>query len=209
MRICSHCKKNEKETSFTVRDFYCKECRRKNYVKSRKRILNPDKCKICKINLKTISTTKKGFCSEKCEINGSVKINKNGCWEWQKHLSNTGYGYISRKTNKILAHRISYEMFNGPINENEVIRHKCNNRKCVNPEHLQIGNQWDNMQDAFKCGNIKRKLTWEQVCEMRERYIKGEKIKDIYKNFGIVYKTAQDIVTFKKWKKKPDEAIFR
>ncbi len=63
-----------------------------------------------------------------------------GCWQWQGQISNAGYGRIMLKTdegNKMhSAHRASYELFIGPINNQGIITQSCKNRLCVNPEHL-------------------------------------------------------------------------
>jgi HNH endonuclease len=147
--------------------------------------------------------SRKGLCSDECEIISAVRKNENNCWIWTRDALNTGYGYISEGKKKHLAHRRSYEIFIGSIPQGKVIRHKCNIPACINPDHLEIGDQSDNVHDAQKLGNIKRKLNWSQVCEIRERYKNGENICDIYKKYDVVYKTIQDILLFKKWKKDP------
>ena len=83
--------------------------------------------------------------------------NPNDCWEWKGTLSN-GYGIAFPFTNDVeLAHRLSWRLTNGDIprfikGRKIVIRHLCNNRSCVNPRHLAIGNYGDNANDAKKIG---------------------------------------------------------
>lgn len=78
------------------------------------------------------------------------------CWEWMGAKDDKNYGTIStfRGEPPYKAHRLSYEMFCGPIPENMLIRHRCDNPICVNPHHLEIGTQFDNMQDASKRGRL-------------------------------------------------------
>jgi hypothetical protein len=75
-----------------------------------------------------------------------------GCWEWQGHLSQDGYGRIqmgSRKDNtrKVKeAHIISYESFVGKVPEGLVLDHLCRNRRCVNPTHLEPVTMYENIK---------------------------------------------------------------
>jgi len=69
----------------------------------------------------------------------SYIIQPYGCYEWTGYLSN-GYGSLNRKA----AHRFSWELYNGPIPEGMQVLHKCDNRKCVCPNHLYLGDDSDN-----------------------------------------------------------------
>jgi hypothetical protein len=92
------------------------------------------------------------------------------CWTYNKYLSPKGYGMIKIGDKKWYAHRLSYTFFNGPIPENLVVRHKCDNRCCVNPYHLETGTPTDNVMDRNIRGRTARgskngraKLSEEQV----------------------------------------------
>lgn len=74
------------------------------------------------------------------------------CWVWTASCNSHGYGKITRDGSTIAAHRIAYEEANGPIASDLVIRHRCDNRKCVNPAHLVAGTQKDNMDDMARRG---------------------------------------------------------
>ena len=77
-----------------------------------------------------------------------IKVCKwSNCWLWQGYICKRMYPrfYIQGRS-CALAHRASYALFNGPINRNKVIHHKCNNTKCVNPEHLEQLTQSENMK---------------------------------------------------------------
>ena len=89
-----------------------------------------------------------------------------GCWNWIGRKNAYGYGLISgeingkryaRKGVAILAHRVSWIIFKGDIPESEsfhgtVVMHICDNRKCVNPNHLRLGTQSDNVKDMVAKG---------------------------------------------------------
>lgn len=64
-------------------------------------------------------------------------IQETECWEWQACIEKGGYGRYHVGKRKYLTHRLSYYIFNGFENEDNVIDHKCRNRACCNPEHLR------------------------------------------------------------------------
>lgn len=79
----------------------------------------------------------------------------NDCWEWTGNLKPGGYGSIGAggvggKT--LLAHRVSYEMHKGKIPIGYVVMHSCDNKKCVNPQHLSVGTPKDNTWDMVVKG---------------------------------------------------------
>lgn len=77
------------------------------------------------------------------------KVEKtDSCWLWKGKRRSHGYGVISVNGKPMGAHRVSYELFVGPIPEGLVVRHYvCNNPNCVNPEHLKLGTSEDNAWD--------------------------------------------------------------
>lgn len=84
-----------------------------------------------------------------------AKVNKaeaNQCWEWTGAKNSKGYGTLQVNTIKWLAHRYSYTISKGEIPKGLLIMHSCDNRKCVNPEHLSAGTQVDNMLDCTSKG---------------------------------------------------------
>lgn len=144
------------------------------------------------------------------------KVNTRGddeCWPWMGHLNNKGYGMIrlgSANRGKVLAHRLSYELAKGKIPEGSVIMHMCDNPACVNPAHLSVGTQKQNMLDKVAKGrdrNGSRRgsqigtsvLTDEQVASIRERYIAGIKMNDILSEFGVSRPTVKRIISGKTW----------
>ena len=77
-------------------------------------------------------------------------IKNDQCWEWKGSLSTKGYGRINYKGKKILAHRASWILHNGPIPEALLVCHTCDNPKCTKFSHLFLGTTKDNVQDMMK-----------------------------------------------------------
>jgi len=77
-----------------------------------------------------------------------------GCWLWGGHIKADGYGEITFKKKYYRAHRLSWERHNGPIPSGLLVCHKCDVRSCINPEHLFLGTQKDNIRDALSKGRM-------------------------------------------------------
>lgn len=81
---------------------------------------------------------------------------ESGCIRFTGHLDGEGYGRIMVARVKYMAHRLSYSLNNGPIPDGYVVRHKCDNPSCINPEHLEVGTQADNIADKVSIGRQAR-----------------------------------------------------
>jgi hypothetical protein len=106
----------------------------------------------------------------------SVKNQETECLEWTLHLNQGGYGTMKHKQKFYMAHRAMWEFTNGPIPHGMVICHKCDNRKCINPDHLFIGTTQDNVDDKMSKGRFVKcpgeqcgtaKLTETQIAAIR------------------------------------------
>lgn len=87
-----------------------------------------------------------------------ARINKapSGCWEWRAAISaDTGYGALSVNGRVTGAHRASFQEFNGPIPRGMCVCHRCDNRCCINPDHLFLGTKLDNTLDALSKGRLR------------------------------------------------------
>lgn len=113
------------------------------------------------------------------------KVDKRGpdeCWEWQAHIiRGTGYGQFWTGVEDTTAHRAAWTITKGPIEDGMYVLHKCDNRRCVNPNHLFIGTAFDNVRDMVRKGRHRNgnargeeignsKLTQNQVAEIINRY---------------------------------------
>lgn len=74
-----------------------------------------------------------------------VAIDGAGCWIWQAGLSSDGYGVISVGDVQVRAHRLAYELFVGPIPDGLVTDHLCRVHACVNPQHLEMVTDRENL----------------------------------------------------------------
>lgn len=99
-----------------------------------------------------------------------VKIPFHECWEWIGSRARGGYGSSSDEGGAIsLAHRVAWRLTHGPIPEGLCVLHRCDNRSCVNPAHLWLGTQVDNIADMVRKGRSRsrRKLSDAEVREIR------------------------------------------
>ena len=127
------------------------------------------------------------------------------CWEWQG-ATVCGYGSMgigSRKDGSqrtVRVHRMSYEVFRGAIPKGMYVCHHCDNPPCVNPFHLFIGTQQDNLSDCAAKGRIKpkAKLNWSQVRHIR-RLADRATTKELAEQFGVHPRTIRDAIRYKSW----------
>ena len=142
------------------------------------------------------------FCSRKCMYahrsqpitkqtieRRSIPEPNSGCWIWLDGLFSGGYGCISFMGKPVAAHRASYELYCGPIPDKMLIRHGCDNRACVNPDHLKIGTVQDNSDDMVARGrsahghkNGRAKITDTQVISI---LTDDRPVKNIAREYGI------------------------
>lgn len=138
----------------------------------------------------------------------SQEVDENDCFVWQGTINNDGYGVVYWHNYPYRAHRISYWLYNGEIPEGKVVCHRCNNKLCVNPDHLYAATPKKNTQDAVRDGlmvgktgenSASAKLTRDQAVEVVKRRKQGERKIDIAKDYGISHWTFGDILKGTSW----------
>lgn len=130
-----------------------------------------------------------------------IPVTESGCWLWTGPYYPNGYGRITSKGKEILAHRLSYKLYKGQIEEGKVVMHTCDVRCCVNPDHLKVGTQKENLHDMYDKGrriqtgehNHRAKLTEKEVKEIRTKYRKGV---ITYKQLGEEYNVTGDLIGY-------------
>jgi hypothetical protein len=143
-----------------------------------------------------------------------VEKSADGCWLWTGALT-VGYGSIGGRQDgrpvSLLAHRVAWELFRGPIPEGIFICHKCDVRRCVNPDHLFLGTQADNMHDAATKGRLNgrntshserhyhTKLTEHDVRYIRWSYGAGVSQNTLARQFGLTKGAIGHIVHYRNW----------
>lgn len=139
-----------------------------------------------------------------------IPENLDGCWEWTGGKNSDGYGHFHIKRKSYRAHRISFELFVGPIPEGMYVCHSCDNRACVNPSHLFLGTQKDNVQDMYNKSrqsnkrakgenNGQHKLTEQNIYQIREMIEQGYSQREIAKRFDVSHQQISDIKSGKIW----------
>lgn len=134
------------------------------------------------------------------------------CWLWIAGIGSHGYGLIWRDGAMRLAHRVAYGIATGPIPEGLAVRHKCDNRLCVNPAHLETGTQADNLRDmddrgrrgttpGEKHGNVK--LSAADIPTIRTRHAAGESQHALAREYGVNQGTISHVVSRTTWKHVP------
>jgi len=140
-----------------------------------------------------------------------------GCWIWSGSRIHHGYGRVKRDRRLELAHRVAWELVNGPVPDGLCVLHHCDNPPCVNPAHLFVGTNSDNILDAVAKGRAAHqshpervargegtaaaKLTAAQVIEIRQLHRpRRVSYPMLARRYGVSKQTIKNIVTGRWWR---------
>lgn len=130
----------------------------------------------------------------------SIPIPFAGCWLWLLSFGSHGYGNASTPKARVdVAHRVSYRAFKGEIPDGMLVQHSCDNKWCVNPDHLSLGTDATNAVDKQLKGRAARRLEAEDVEIIRALLRRGKAKRAIARLFEVAQKTIQMIERGNTW----------
>lgn len=156
------------------------------------------------------------FCSRECSFKHGKPFEKKfwdkiekteSCWLWHGTRSDNGYGKVRYRDRQDLSHRVSYIIHKGEIPVGMVVRHKCDNPPCCNPDHLELGTVADNTCDKMmkqrqaqgeRQGHAK--FTTETVNEAKRLRSEGWTYLELERHFSISRQTISKAIRGETWK---------
>ena len=135
---------------------------------------------------------------------GSTRVGE--CIEYTKTQRN-GYGIVQVNGRRTGAHRVAYELHNGPIPDGMVVRHRCDNPPCIRIEHLTVGSQVENIADMVNRDRSTRGerssnhvLTDESVRDILKRLGKGSSQSELAREYGVSHTTINSVKRNTSWR---------
>lgn len=148
----------------------------------------------------------------------TIKDSK-GCWIWQGYIKpgkkpTHNYGWVTFRGKQMNAHRAAFMLFKGDIPDGQCVCHRCDVPECVNPDHLFLGTQRDNVHDMITKGRkakargyskstglpSRAKLNPEKVAQIRVLLLEGKTHRAIAAQFGVVPSAISNISSGRVWK---------
>lgn len=130
---------------------------------------------------------------------------EDSCWTWIGSCTPNGYGNLTSNRKTCRAHRYSYEITYGKIPKGMCVCHKCDNRKCVRPDHLWLGTTFDNMRDMVSKGRAvgykATRLTEDQVKDILHQHLTCKtSIGRLARQYSVQPSMISRIVNGRRWK---------
>ena len=216
-KACDRCGKVTLYRPCEVKRFCSHAC----YADSRKGIFTAPHetriCPICDKSFEDLVSQIGVYCSRDCADKAKVqdiatrfwtKVDKSGeCWFWSAGVGTDGYAKFWYNGTSTHASRAAYELTFGPIPDGLQVCHHCDTPRCVRPEHLFLGTNFDNAQDmvekhrsAIGVRHPNAKLTEQSVIEIRRRYDAGIRISELMQSFGLSHGGIYAVVHHVTWR---------
>ena len=137
------------------------------------------------------------------------------CLEFTGYIARNGYGIVWHDGKNRSAHRVSFELHNLPIMDDQHVMHTCDNRRCINPAHLRLGSRAENMADmvskrrSWKARGRKHsssKLSPEIAAEIRRRFQPWSKVNGrnaLAREFGVTPAAIWFVIEGLTWRGAP------
>jgi hypothetical protein len=130
-----------------------------------------------------------------------------GCWLWEGGIGSSGYAQFWFNGKTVQSSRMAYELYKGRLSPKDYVCHTCDNKSCVNPDHLFIGTAQDNMTDKVRKGrhvfhesHPNSKLSYVDVARIRDLLATGnDSHAEIALKFGVSRMTITDINNNRTW----------
>ena len=116
------------------------------------------------------------------------------CWNWLGAKSHDGYGHIEIGGKYFHAHVLIYILFKGRVPPKKIVRHSCDNRPCVNPEHLLVGTHGDNAKDKSERGRAGPFFKKRRILDTDVRAIRKMALKISHSKVAIIFKISRQHV---------------
>jgi hypothetical protein len=194
--VCNKCRSQQVMT-YTKNNIDKRKVYMRSYVRRIGRVKEYP-CEAC--SKPCYKSCKKAYCSDECRFMAHV-VKTDDCWLWKGALNRNGYGKLSFGNNKsATAHRVSYKIFKGSIDNDLFVCHMCDVRNCVNPDHLWLGDHNENMIDMLDKGRKYTRLTPDDVLKIRSLYERKDHSKQkLQVMFNISWGHLNDIIRRKVW----------
>lgn len=147
----------------------------------------------------------------KAKLLGQVDVQQDGCWVFTGCWDSNGYGQLQVGGERVRTHVLSYRLHKGEVPKGKYVCHTCDNRACVNPEHLFLGTAADNAKDMWQKGrgvlqdtkgelNGSAVLTANDVLEIRSCTEAGLSLAEVAFMYGVDISTIWKIHHRKTWR---------
>lgn len=161
--------------------------------------------KPCPLCGNSVTSNRATFCSTLCYLKGWSSPTETGCILWTGPVGNHGYGYFHSHKKRYTTHRSAYETFVGPITDGMFVCHRCDVKTCINPAHLFLGTCQDNMADCARKGRPSRKLSDDDVRQIRS--LTGVSKAQLARCYGVTDVMIGKIIRGEWWRHLPEDEI--